>query len=191
MKETKTYFFRNMVCNCCVILLKERLENSGITISEVKLGELTIQNPDAESDETVREVVNSIGLEIIKDKNQLLVEKIKLTVIELIHHLNNVNSIIRKSDYLVDKLGISYQVLSKTFSQHEPITLERYIILQKMEKIKELIDTGEYTLSEIAYLMDYSSVQHLSSQFRSITGLTPTEYRHSDRSLRKSIDNLM
>jgi AraC family transcriptional regulator len=191
MINTKTYFLRNMVCNCCATLLKERLERNGIIISELKLGELTIQNPNADSDRIVLDVLNSIGLEIIKDKNQLLVEKIKLTVIELIHQLNNINSIIRKSDYLVDKLGISYQVLSKTFSQHETITLERYIILQKTEKIKELIDSGEYTLSEIAYMMDYSSVQHLSAQFRSITGLTPSEYRHSDRSMRKSIDELI
>ena len=172
-------------------VLKERVENAGISVEEIKLGELTVKNPDADMDSRVSSIVRSLGLDIIRDRDLVLVEKIKVAVIDLIHELNNVNSIIRKSDYLVDKLGTSYQVLSKTFSQHEPVTLERYIILQKIEKIKELLDSGEYTISEIAYMMDYNSVQHLSAQFRNITGFTPTEYKNSDHSLRKSINHLL
>lgn len=190
MSHRKTYFLKNMVCSCCLKLLKERLEKKDIQIQEIKLGELTAILKYNRQEEIIETVVEDLGFEIIKQRDEILVEEIKKAVIELIHQLNNVDSIIRKSDYLVEKLGMSYQHLSKTFSSHEPVTLERYIILQKTEKIKELIDSNEYTLSEISYLMDYSSIQHLSSQFKQITGLTPSEYKRSDRSMRKPIDDL-
>ena len=191
MKVNKTYYLRNMVCNCCVELLRERLEKKGIQVAEIGLGQLTVSFPEEEiNEQDILDIINKTGLEIIYGRDEKLVEQIKIAVIELVHQLNNVDSIIRKSEYLVEKLGTSYQQLSRTFSQHEPITLEKYIILQKTEKIKELIDTNEYSLSEISYMMDYSSIQHLSAQFRQITGLTPTEYKQSDRSMRKSIDSL-
>ena len=191
MINRKTYFLRNMVCSCCSTLLRERLEKAGFTVPEIKPGEVTVEwNGSLLSEERVSGIINELGFEIIHDKNIRLVEQIKLAVIELIHELNNTNSIIRKSDYLVEKLGMSYQQLSKTFSQHEPVTLERFIILHKIEKIKDLIDSGEYTMSEIAWMMDYSSVQHLSAQFRQITGLTPSDYKKSDHSLRISLDSL-
>ncbi len=191
MSVQKTYFLRNMVCSCCILLLRERLEKAGASVTEIKLGEVTIVfNEEVCHEKDIVSLINNLGFEIIHDKNIQLVEQIKLTVIELIHQLNNVSSIIRKSDYLVEKLGMSYQQLSKTFSQHEPVTLERFIILHKIEKIKELIDSGEYSFSEIAWMMDYSSVQHLSAQFRQITGLTPSDYKKSDRSIRNSLESL-
>ena len=191
MKVKKTYYLRNMVCNCCVELLKERLEKKAIKVAEISLGQLTVIFSDEEiMEQDIFDVIRKTGLEVIWGRDEKLVEQIKLAVIELVHQLNYTNSIIRKSEYLVEKLGTSYQHLSRTFSQHEPITLEKYIILQKTEKIKELIDIGEYSLSEISYMMDYSSIQHLSNQFRQITGLTPTEYKQSDRSMRKSIDSI-
>ena len=191
MNIRKTYFLRNMVCSCCETLLRERIERAGFTVTEIRLGEVTVNFDDEESDDKdLVQLINDLGFEIIRDKNSQLVEQIKLAVIELIHQLNNTNSIIRKSDYLVEKLGMSYQQLSKTFSQHEPVTLERFIILHKIEKIKELLDSGEYTLSEISWMMDYSSVQHLSSQFKQITGLTPSDYKKSDHSIRKSLESL-
>ena len=190
MTGKKTYFLRNMVCNCCKILLSERLEKMGIEVIEVKLGEISVKIVSEKSIEIIESVTDELGLEIITEKDKILVEEIKKAVIELIHELNNTDSVIRKSEYLVEKLGMSYQHLSKSFSSTEPVTLERYIILQKTEKIKELIDSNEYSLSEIAYMMDYSSIQHLSSQFKQITGLTPTQYKSSDRNLRRSIDEL-
>jgi len=190
MAEKKTYFLKNMICHCCNELLRLKLEENLIMVSEMKLGELTIILKNHEDAQKCEKIIGELGFEIIVGRDKVLVEQIKLAVIELIHHLNNVNSIIRKSDYLVEKLGMSYQQLSKTFSQYESVTLERYIILQKIEKIKELIDSGEYSFSEVAYMMDYSSVQHLSAQFKNITGLTPSEYKKSDHSIRKSIDDL-
>ena len=104
--------------------------------------------------------------------------------------MNNVDSIVRKSEYLVEKLGLSYSYLSRIFSSQEHITLEKYIILNKIERTKELIDQEELTLSEIAFIMDYNSVQYLSSQFKQSTGMTVSEYRESDRSTKRPIDQL-
>lgn len=190
MSRVKTYFLKNMICDCCITLLKEKLTVKGIEVEEVKLGELTVSDYSDEDEPVIESLTKELGFEIIHKRDEILVEEIKKAVIELIHYLNNVDSIIRKSDYLVEKLGMSYQHLSRIFSSYEPVTLERYIILQKIEKIKELIDSNEYSFSEISYMMDYSSIQHLSSQFKQITGLTPSEYKKSDHSMRRSIDNL-
>jgi len=188
---TETYFLKNMLCKCCKILLTEKLNNAEIYVNEIKLGEITISyNPSKINKSSIENIFSTLGFEIIKNRDLIVVEKIKHAVIELVHELNNINSIIRKSDYLVDKLGMNYQYLSKVFSQHEPYTLEKYIILQKIERIKEMVDAGDLSLSEISYIMDYSSVHHMSAQFKQITGYTLSEYKKSDRSSRKSIDAL-
>lgn len=188
---SETLFVRNLVTNCCMILLRERLEAAGITVNDIQPGRVSITyDPSRHGPGSISALLGGIGMEVLENREKVLVERIKQTVIELIHHMNNVDSIVRKSDYLVEKLGYSYQHLSKTFSAQEPVTLERYVILQKIERIKELIDNQEYTLSEIAYMMDYSSVQYLSNQFHKITGMTVSEYKLSDRSSKKPIDNI-
>jgi AraC-like DNA-binding protein len=182
---------RNMVSNCCAILLRERLEAAGIIVNQVQLGQVIVSyDPVHHNHGTIAELISEIGLDVIEGREMIMIEKTKQAVIELIHHLNNVDSVVRKSDYLVEKLGYSYQYLSKTFSAHEPVTLERYVILQKIERIKQLIDNDEFTLSEIAFMMDYSSVQYLSNQFHKITGMTVSEYKASDRSSKKPIEKL-
>ena len=187
----ETLIIRNMVSNCCVILLRERLDAAGIIVNQVQLGQVKVSYQPGHHDHgTVSAVIKEIGLEVIESREMIMVEQIKQAVIELIHHLNNVDSVVRKSDYLVEKLGYSYQHLSKTFSAYETVTLERYIILQKIERIKQLIDNGEFTLSEIAFMMDYSSVQYLSNQFHKTTGMTVSEYKVSDHSSKKPIDKL-
>jgi len=188
---TTTIHIKNMVSRCCIVLIREKLEKAGILVDEISLGKATIRFDETRvSRVDIRQVLLELGTDLIEDREQQLVEKIKLAVIELIHHMNNVDSIVRKSDYLVEKLGLSYSYLSRIFSSHENITLERYIILNKIERIKELIDQDEFTLSEIAFMMDYSSVQYLSSQFRNITGMTVSEYKAGDRSSKRPIDLL-
>jgi len=188
---SETLMIRNMVSNCCVVLLRERLEDAGIIVNQVQLGQVIVSyDPVRHNHDAVAELIREIGLDVIEGREMIMVEKTKQAVIELIHHMNNVDSVVRKSDYLVEKLGYSYQYLSKTFSAHEPVTLERYIILQKIERIKQLIDNDEFTLSEIAFMMDYSSVQYLSNQFHKTTGMTVSEYKASDRSSKKPIDKL-
>lgn len=189
--EQETVFIRNMVSSCCIELLRDRLEAAGFEVVEVQLGKAVISCPEkAGFHEKILSVLREIGLDLIENREDVLVEQIKLSVIELIHHMNNVDSVVRKSDYLVEKLGYSWSHLSKIFHSHEPLTLEKYIILQKIERIKQLIDNDEYTLSEIAYIMDYSSVQYLSTQFHKITGMTVSDYKNSDRSSKKPLDRL-
>ena len=187
----ETLMIRNMVSNCCSILVRERLETAGISVHHVQLGQAVVSYPqNSHKREMVSGILSEIGLDLIEGREEVMVEHIKQAVIELIHHLNNVDSVVRKSDYLVEKLGYSYPYLSKIFHAHEPATLERYIILQKIERIKQLIDNDEYTLSEIAFIMDYSSVQYLSGQFHKITGMTVSDYKASDRSSKRPLDKI-
>lgn len=180
-----------MLCNSCILVVKEALEKNHFHVLKIVLGEATIAyDPISNHVVKIPGILQDVGYELVVDRELQIVDKIKTTVIELIHHLNNVDSIVRKSDYLVEMLGLSYQQLSRIFSKHEPITLERYIILNKMERIKELISHDEYTLSEIAFMMDYSSVQYLSNQFRKETGFSVTEYKSKGMNLKKALDDL-
>lgn len=188
---TETIHIRNMVCNCCKLFLKEKLKDSGIIVHEISLGRARITYDSTVcSHETIDRMLHNYGFGLLENKEDRLVAEIKIAVIELIHHLNNVNSIVRKSDYLVEKLGFSYPYLSRLFSEHEHTTLEKYIIHQKIERIKHLIDEEEYSLSEIAYMMDYSSVQYLSNQFRKITGVTVSQYKAGAEIEKRGIDEL-
>ena len=180
-----------MVCQCCLRVIGDELSKAGVIVEEITLGKATISYDDEKvSLEDVRKILAELGTDLIETREHRLVEEIKQAVIELIHQMNNVDSIVRKSDYLVEKTGLSYAYLSRIFSTHEHITLEKYIILNKIERIKELIDQDEFTLSEIAFMMDYSSVQYLSNQFKHMTGMTVSAYKESDRSSKKPIDKL-
>jgi AraC-like DNA-binding protein len=164
----------------------------GIQIDTIRQGVAEISfDSKKNSFKQIEEILKRNGMSLIKTREQKIVEKIKIAVVELIHHSNNIDSVIKKSEYLVEKLGMSYQQLSKMFSKHEDITLERYTILNKIERIKELIDQEEFTLSEIAYIMDYSSVQYLSNQFKKETGISVSDYKKSDKSIKRSLDNLL
>jgi len=119
-----------------------------------------------------------------------VIENIKIAVIDLIHYKKENDRAINISKYLADKLGMSYQYLSTLFSSMEGITIEKYIINQKIEKVKELLIYDDLTLSEISYKLNYSSVQHLSNQFKKITGFTPTEFKHLKEKNRIPLDKL-
>jgi AraC-like DNA-binding protein len=183
---------KNMTSHCCVRIVREELEKLGVKVNSVSLGEadITYHITDPGFD-VIRKVLAENGFELLLNREEAIVEQIKIAVIELIHLSNNSNSIIRNSDYLVDKIQLSYQYLSNLFSQHEKITLEKFIILHKIEKVKELISYEELTLSEIAYQMGYSSVQYLSTQFKNITGLSVTEYKKDPAVNRIPLDDLL
>jgi len=188
---TSVLSVKNMVCNCCIRVLKEDFDKAGVLVQKIRLGEVVIcYNPETINFNAIEKIINGNGFELITDKEKLMVEQIKLAVIELIHYYNNANSLIRNSDYLIEKLGYTYQYLSSIFSKHENITLEKYIILQKIEKVKELLDFENYTLSEISFMMGYSSVQYLSNQFRLITGVSVTDYKKSKNIERKPLNDL-
>ena len=189
--KSATLYIKNMVCQCCLRVISQELEKAGVTVTEISLGRASVSfDPEKVTMEKIRSVLHSLGTDLIDGRENRLVEEIKVAVVELIHYMNNVDSIVRKSEYLVEKTGLSFAYLSRIFSAHEQITLERFIILHKIERIKELIDQDEYTLSEIAFMMDYSSVQYLSNQFKHITGMTVSEYKEGDRSSKRSIDQL-
>jgi len=188
---TETIFIKNMVCNCCIRVIKDEFRKYNIEIEDMIIGKATISfNPNQTNLKAINNILENLGMGIISNREKVIVEKTKQAVIELIHHMNNVDSLVRKSEYLVEKLNMNYQTLSRLFSKHESITLEKYIILNKIERIKELIDSEEYTLSEISYMMDYSSVQYLSNQFKKETGMSVSEYKNSDRQFKKSLDQL-
>lgn len=190
-KITTIIQIRNMLCNCCMKVVREELEKNNIRVERIILGEATIEyDPNKVNMNLIAAVLKKNGFELVISREKKIVNKIKTTVVELIHHLNNMDSIVRKSDYLVEMMGLSYQQLSKIFSKHESVTLERYIILNKMERIKELILLDEYTLSEIAYMMDYSSVQYLSNQFKKETGYSVSEYKKLELNLKKPLEDL-
>lgn len=188
---SETLYLKNMVCSCCKLLIKEKFEELGIIVNDISMGKAVIQHPVKRiSQETISDMLNKYGFELVFSREDRIVEEIKIAIIELIHHMNNADSVVRKSDYIVEKLGLSYQYLSKIFSEHQHQTIEKYIILQKIERIKSMIDAEELTLSEIAYMMDYSSVQYLSNQFKTITGITVSQYKESDRSSKIGIDQI-
>ena len=172
----------NLRLHSCVQLLREKLLTEGFEQVEVLPG--LVQLPHLPSPETLshlQKVLVQYGFKPIRDKELILVEQIKLAVHELIYEMNNVDSVVRKSEYLVEKLNRSHSSLSRIFSVHSSVTLEKYIILHKIGRIRELIDEGELSLSEIAFMMDYSSVQYLSSQFKRITGFSVSEYKLSPK----------
>jgi len=151
---------------------------------------ISIAKPNFNEKE-LRIVLQENGFDIIKNHEDQIVEQIKQAVVELIHYSNNVDSIVRKSEYLVERLNMTYQQISRIFSKKNSITLERYMLLHKMERVKELVLQNEFTLSEIAYMMDFSSVHHLSATFKKITGITVTEFKENPAKYKKSIDKLV
>lgn len=164
----------------CMRIVREEMERTGfIRVHQVELGRADISyDPQIISEGFLDALLRNNGFELLTDKDAKLLEQIKTAVIQLIFYGNNSNSLIRNSDYLSEKLGFPYVYLSKLFSDKTNTTLEKYIILIKIEKIKELISYGEMTLSEISYMMGYSSVQYLSNQFRQMTGYSVSEYKN-------------
>ncbi len=180
-----------MVCNCCAKVISQDFAKHGIFVISMELGTATINyNSKKINSKIIRKILTENGFDLVSDREVILIEQIKSTIIELIHYSNNVNSIIRKSDYLIEKMNMSYQNISKLFSKHEKITLEKFIILHKIERCKELVWQKEFTFSEIAYMMDFSSVQHLSNTFRKYTGITVTDYKKDGKLLKKPLDQL-
>ena len=189
----KTLYIKNMVCARCIKVVREELEKLGLNVENIILGEaLVSSNNNNIDDNKIKEVLKLNGFELIDDKQAKIIEKVKVIVIELIQNQSEDKLTgIHFSDYISEKLDKSYQYISTLFSSHEGVTLETYIINQKIEKVKELLIYNELSLTEISYRLDYSSVQHLSSQFKKITGLTPSEFKHLREKIRKPLDKVI
>jgi AraC-like DNA-binding protein len=186
----RTIHVKNMICSCCIQLLRRELSADGIEIHDLKLGTIILSHdPKKITWKKIETIMESNGFEIIRDREKVLAEQVKLAVIELVHN-STYNSMVRNSDYLVERFGMSYPYISSLFSKHENNTLEKFIISHKIEKVKELIGYGDLTLSEIAYMMGYSSVQYLSTQFKSVTGVSVTDFKANPFRERKGIDRI-
>ncbi len=178
-----------MVSLRCKLFVKTELDNLGIPYNYVDLGEVKLKNIISDqSKETLSKILHEVGLEIMEDKDARLVEKIKNIIIEMIHYSDEMPNI-NFSDFLFEKLQQDYHTLSELFSKTKGITIEHFIILHKIERVKELIMYDELNLTEISYLMNYSSVAHLSNQFKKITGLTPSFFKSLKRKNRTNLDS--
>lgn len=186
---SRIVFLKNVLSECCARVIELELEKAGVKAKSIRLGQVKITyDPEYISYERITILLENLGFEMIQHREEKLVDEIKAAIINLVHH-STYNAMIKNSDFLVGKFGMSYQHLSNIFKKHERITLERYIILQKIEKVKELLENDEMTLSEIAFVMGYSSVQYLSTQFKTISGYSVTDYRKKP-SGRQDIHNL-
>jgi AraC-like DNA-binding protein len=170
--------------------VRQVLNEEGIEYHHVKLGEVELPDqPTAAQIEVLSTRLKALGFELLDDKKSRIVEKIKSTIISVIHQ-DQEELNLKLSAILSEKLGLDYHYLTTLFSSVEGITIEKYTILQRIEKVKELMMYNEMSLSDIAFNMGYSSVQHLSQQFKKITGLTPSRFRELKENKRKSIDKI-
>jgi len=179
-----------MVSLRCKMVVKEELKKLGLHFIVVDLGEIEIMEDISEDQrDNLKTALLDSGLELMDDKKAVLIEKVKSVIIEMVHYADELPKI-NYSDYISEKLKYDYTYLSNLFSEVKGITIQQFIIIHKIERVKELLLYDELNLTEISYRMQYSSVAHLSNQFKKITGLTPSEFRHLKDRHRNPIEEL-
>ncbi|MCC5923262.1 MAG: helix-turn-helix transcriptional regulator [Crocinitomicaceae bacterium] len=183
-------FIQNMVSLRCKLMVKYQLDKLNIAYKSIELGEVELVLPISPTIKTVLgTALHQSGLELMDDKRAMLIEKIINTVVEMVHHTEERPGL-NFSNFLSEKLQMDYQKLSNVFSQTKGVTIEQFIILHKVERIKELIIYDELNLTEIAYKLHYSSVSHLSNQFKRVTGLTPTFFKSLKKRKRINLEDI-
>lgn len=183
-------FIKNMVCNRCIFMVQKEIEQLDLRMISIKLGEVELEGELSVTEkERVGQALIALGFELIDDKKSQLITRIKTRIVELVHYQNNELNM-NLSDLLSKEFGHDYNYLSTLFSEIEGKTIEKYVIAQKIEKIKELLVYDELSLSEIAYQLNYSSVAYLSNQFKKVTGLTPSHFKKIGEKKRKSLDEV-
>jgi AraC-like DNA-binding protein len=186
-----TLKIKNIVCQRCIRVVQEELSAAGYPPEAVGMGTVTYATyPDDKGVRRIAEVLKENGFELLLGAEDQQVEQIKALIIDHVRNRREKPMDENFSDYLSRELGQSYATLSKLFSSHEGQTIERFHILQKIERVKELLSYGEENLSEIAFDLDYSSTAHLSGQFKRETGMTPTAFRNLKTPGRLSLDEL-
>lgn len=183
-------FVRNMACESCIVVVKEALVELDIPIIRVILGEIETKNDvtDGEKKE-LNHMIQKVGLELLEGKQGVLIELIKKVIIDYVYKSDDKPNL-NFSNLLSKELNYSYTYLANFFSEFEDTTIEQYIVALKIERIKELIIFGEDTFTEIAFKLHYSSASHLSSQFKKITGLSPSHFKALKEKGRISIQNI-
>jgi AraC-like DNA-binding protein len=183
-------FIKYMVSIRCKMVVKSELDKLGLHYLKVELGEVNVREniTDEQRNQLKTELLKS-GLELMDDKKAILIEKIKNIIVEMVHYAEEVPKT-NFSDFLSQKLSHDYTYLANLFSEVTGITIEQYMIAHKIERVKELLIYDELTLTEISYRLNYSSVAHLSNQFKKVTGLTPTFFKHLKHKKRSTLENV-
>jgi len=179
-----------MVCIRCKMLVKDELTKLGLHYTVVELGEADIlEHISNEQHEQFKIALSKSGLELMDDKKSILIEKIKNVIVELTHYSEDPLTV-NFSEYLSQKLNHNYTYLANLFSEVQGTTIEKFLIMHKIERVKELLVYNELNLTEIAYQMHYSSVAHLSAQFKKVTGLTPSHFKQLKDKKRSMLENM-
>ncbi len=191
MKEATTFYIKNMVCSRCIRVVHEEMEKIGFRIEEIELGRVLVSKaPTSKQAEQLKKVLHQNGFEFLEDKNARLVERIKTALIKIVYSEEFDWQNFSLTTYLSKLLNKEYSSLSHLFSSVEGITIEHYLINQKIERVKEWLVYNDFTLSEMSYRHGYSSVNHLSKQFKQITGSTPSEFKNMRKPVRISLDRI-
>lgn len=183
-------YIKYMVSIRCKMVVKEELDKLGVRYVILDLGTVEVMD-DLTANERQKLKIGLLrsGLELMDDKKAVLIEKIKNIIIEMVHYTDELPKV-NYSDYISEKLGVDYTNISKIFSEVKGITIEQFIIAHKIERVKELLLYDELNLTQISYILNYSSVSHLSRQFKKVTGLTPSFFKHLKDKKRINLENV-
>ncbi len=185
----KKLFIKNMVCNRCIKAIESDVETLGIHLKHIELGSIIYEEKSKDDFENIKSVLENNGFKILLAQDQQLVEQVKIELIKLLQKLP-LQLTKTLSKYLESKLNLEYSKISKIFSVTEHITVEKYFIKLKVEKVKELIQLQQHNFTEISQLLDYSNVNHLSRLFKSETGMSLTNYKNNQKSIRNPLDQI-
>ena len=184
-------YIKYMVSHCCKLMVKEEFQKLGLKAYNIELGEVEVDGDiSPELFEKIKEALLKQGHELMEDKKSIQIEKVKNVIIEMIHYSDEPLEI-KYSEFLSSKLESDYTYISNLFSEVTGVTIQQFIITHKIERVKELIIYNELSLKEIAYKLHYSSVGHLSNQFKKITGLSPIFYKSLKKKRRISLENVL
>ncbi|MFL1894823.1 helix-turn-helix domain-containing protein [Aquimarina sp. 2-A2] len=193
MSKSKEFWIKNMVCNRCLKVINQELQELGVTVLSLELGRLLVEAPKKTKNEiidAVTTVLHANDFEIVHSEEEMLVERMKIILIEQLQELP-LHIKVKTSELLASALHRDYKTLSKLFSSKEKTTVEKYFIKLKIEKAKELIQLKQHTFSDIGYLLDYSSVNHLSRQFKEVVGMSMTDYKNTGNWKRNFYDEII
>jgi AraC-like DNA-binding protein len=182
-------YIKYMVSLRCKMLVKQELQKLGITDMGIELGVAEVAEISQDQRSKLKANLKKSGLILLEDKKSIIIEKIKNLIIEMIHYSEELPAV-NYSDYIAEKLGYDYTYLANIFSEVKGITIQQFIINHKIERAKELLIYDELSLTEISYRLHYSSVAHLSNQFKKITGLTPTFYKQLKNKRKQNLEDI-
>lgn len=188
--EKTTLYIKNMVCDRCIQAVTDILRSVGLRLLAVELGLAQVESPaDGDAMRLLADRLAARGFELLADRKEQTVERIRNAVVEMVHYSSDGRPR-NLSAHVAASLGADYSALSRLFSEATGMTIERYFIMQRIERVKELLQYGELSLAQIAWRMNYSSAAYLSTQFKSVVGMTPSQYKAQEANLRRAIDRV-